>query len=95
MLWLAKLEGQIHLSPLTLNIESQDSGFAMLGFSLALVQYFLTVFLILPLWNGNGIFFLTECWKCLIRFLIFLQGVTIKSLAQKRLNFGHLNNVGT
>lgn len=28
-------------------------------------------------------------------FDFFLQGVTIKSLAQKRLNFGHLNNVGT
>lgn len=35
------------LNPLTLNVEPQDLEFALLGFSLAFGQYFLTMYLVL------------------------------------------------
>lgn len=54
----SKLEGQSHLSPLTSDMEVQDLEFALLDFSLALVQYFLTVPLIPPFWD--------ECIFCAI-----------------------------
>lgn len=51
-----KLEGQRHLSPLT-KTQLQDLEFGLLGFSLALVQYFLTMSLFLPF----GMYTLCHC----------------------------------
>jgi len=42
-MYAAKLEGHSHLSPLTLDIEPENLKFSLLGFNLALVQYFLTM----------------------------------------------------
>lgn len=39
----AKLEGRSHLIPLTLDMGLHDLEFVLLGFSLALVPYFLTI----------------------------------------------------
>lgn len=52
MLQSAKTQGQSHLSPLTSEIEPQDLKFALQGFCLALVQYFLIVLLFLLLVRG-------------------------------------------
>lgn len=41
MLQLERLGRQSHLSPLTSDMELQDLEFALLGFDLALLQYFL------------------------------------------------------
>lgn len=43
MVQSAKLEEWSHLSPLTSDMEVQDLEFALLGFSLALAQYFPTM----------------------------------------------------
>jgi hypothetical protein len=43
VLQLEKLERQGRLSPLTSDTEQKDLEFALLGFGLALVQYFLTM----------------------------------------------------
>lgn len=44
----AKLEGNTHLNPLTLDTEVQNLEFYLLGFGLVLTQYFLIVPLLLP-----------------------------------------------
>jgi hypothetical protein len=41
-------------SSLTSDKETQSSEFDLLAFWLALVQYFLMMLLLLPLWNGNA-----------------------------------------
>lgn len=81
MLLSTKLEGQRHLSPLMSDMELQDAEFALLGFGLVLVQYFLGVSLF-----GMVMDILCHCMLLVFVFFI-LQGLLLRDPpeSQKRL----------
>lgn len=53
MLQAAEFENQSRLSPLTSDMALENLMFALLFFSLVLVQYFLVITLFFSFWNSN------------------------------------------